>query len=305
MGGYLMKPGLPVVDGVAGMGLGIAPRAPLTGSRPAPRIRTVEPQAWIPHVVAWNLTQRCNLACAHCYIAAGSWHSAATELTTAECMRIADEILSISPAPMFILSGGEPLLRTDLEDIAEHATAGGATVVVGTNGTRLTRERIRSLKGRGRDRRRGERRLARRTLPRPLPPRRGALRDTLAAVDRLARGGARLRRADLAHPRQPCRARRPRRMGRADRCRVVQPLLPRRDGSWRGHGRPLARRERGRAAGAGRSRATVPRPHAGPLQVPAADHAARARADADSPCSTTARAARAACTTAASRPRAR
>ncbi|MGH7502482.1 MAG: radical SAM protein [Longimicrobiales bacterium] len=104
---------------------------------------------FIPQVVAWNLTQRCNLACAHCYISAGSWHAAEGELTTAECARIADEILSISPAPMFILSGGEPLLREDLEDIAAHATAKGATVVVGTNGTRLTRERIRSLKGAG------------------------------------------------------------------------------------------------------------------------------------------------------------
>jgi AdoMet-dependent heme synthase len=64
-------------------------------------------------------------------------------------MRIADEILSISPAPMFILSGGEPLLRTDLEEIAAHADRRGATVVVGTNGTRLTRERIRSLKDAG------------------------------------------------------------------------------------------------------------------------------------------------------------
>jgi AdoMet-dependent heme synthase len=50
---------------------------------------------------------------------------------------------------MFILSGGEPLLRDDLEAIAAHATAGGATVVVGTNGTRLTGARIASLQGAG------------------------------------------------------------------------------------------------------------------------------------------------------------
>ena len=57
---------------------------------------------------------RCNLACAHCYIAAGSWHSAANDLTTDECLRITDEIIAVNPAPMFILSGGEPLLRKDL-----------------------------------------------------------------------------------------------------------------------------------------------------------------------------------------------
>jgi radical SAM protein with 4Fe4S-binding SPASM domain len=103
----------------------------------------------VPHVVAWNLTRRCNLECAHCYISAGSWQGTALELSTAECTRIADEILAVNPAPLFILSGGEPLLREDLEDIARHASSRGATVVVGTNGTRLTTERIRSLKAAG------------------------------------------------------------------------------------------------------------------------------------------------------------
>lgn len=103
----------------------------------------------VPHVVAWNLTRRCNLECAHCYIAAGPAETAAAELTTPECLRIADEILALNPAPMFILSGGEPLLRDDLETIAAHATARGATVVVGTNGTLLTDERITRLRDAG------------------------------------------------------------------------------------------------------------------------------------------------------------
>ncbi len=102
-------------------------------------------ETFVPHVIAWNLTKRCNLACAHCYIAAGSWHAAAGELSTAECHRILDEILELNQSPMLILSGGEPLLRDDLEQIAEHASSAGATVVVGTNGTRLSHERIRSL----------------------------------------------------------------------------------------------------------------------------------------------------------------
>jgi MoaA/NifB/PqqE/SkfB family radical SAM enzyme len=143
----------------------------------------------VPHVVAWNLTRRCNLACAHCYIAAGSWHSTGDDLRTDECFRIADEILDISPAPMFILSGGEPLLRDDLEKIAEHATKRGATVVIGTNGTLLSADRIRALQSVGvtgvavsidsldatyHDRfRHGE----------------GALEDTLGAVDRLVTHG--------------------------------------------------------------------------------------------------------------------
>jgi len=140
----------------------------------------------VPHVVAWNITRRCNLACAHCYISAGSWHSAAGELPTDECLRIVDEVLAANPSPMLILSGGEPLVRDDLETIAARASAGGATVVVGTNGTGLTDERIASLKAAGvqgvaisidslnpvyHDRfRHGT----------------GALADTLAAVDRLS-----------------------------------------------------------------------------------------------------------------------
>lgn len=139
----------------------------------------------LPHVVAWNLTRRCNLACSHCYIAAGSWHAAADELPTAVCRRIADEILAVNARPIVILSGGEPLLRDDLEEIARHLASRGATVVVGTNGTRLTGSRIESLKQAGvqgvavsidsldpvyHDRfRHGD----------------GALQDTLSAVDRL------------------------------------------------------------------------------------------------------------------------
>jgi radical SAM protein with 4Fe4S-binding SPASM domain len=163
------------------LGLGFAAQ---TG--PAePTAETSAPGTFVPHVVAWNLTKRCNLECAHCYIAAGSWQATAGELSTAECTRIADEILSISAAPMFILSGGEPLLRDDLETIAEHASARGATVVVGTNGTRLDRDRIRSLKDAGvtgvavsidsLDERYHDR----------FRHGGGALRDTMAAVERL------------------------------------------------------------------------------------------------------------------------
>ena len=103
----------------------------------------------IPHVIAWNLTRRCNLECAHCYISAGPSETAADELTTVECERIIGEIVRLNPAPMLILSGGEPLLRDDLSHLAGYATARGATVVVGTNGTLLTEERVRSLKDAG------------------------------------------------------------------------------------------------------------------------------------------------------------
>ena len=104
---------------------------------------------YVPHVVAWNLTRRCNLECAHCYIAAGPHESAAAELDTDACLAIVDQLLAVNPAPLLILSGGEPLLRRDLTEVAHYASANGATVVVGTNGTLLTDERIAALKGAG------------------------------------------------------------------------------------------------------------------------------------------------------------
>ena len=104
---------------------------------------------YVPHVVAWNLTRRCNLECAHCYISAGPRESATAELDTAACLAVADQLLAVNPAPLLILSGGEPLLRDDLAEIARHASARGATVVVGTNGTLLTDQRIAALQEAG------------------------------------------------------------------------------------------------------------------------------------------------------------
>jgi len=70
-------------------------------------------------------------------------------LATAECLRILDQILAVHPAQLLILSGGEPLLRDDLCQLAAHGAAAGATVVVGTNGTLLSGERIAELKEAG------------------------------------------------------------------------------------------------------------------------------------------------------------
>jgi MoaA/NifB/PqqE/SkfB family radical SAM enzyme len=110
------------------------------------------PQAegeFLPHVVAWNLTKRCNLSCSHCYISAGPFQTAEAELTTAECRRVIDELVAVNPSPMLILSGGEPLVRDDLGEIASYASGRGATVVVGTNGTTLNEPRVAMLRQAG------------------------------------------------------------------------------------------------------------------------------------------------------------
>jgi radical SAM protein with 4Fe4S-binding SPASM domain len=117
-----------------------------TSSEPAgPAAHTT----YLPHVVAWNLTRRCNLECAHCYISAGPSRASGDELSTERCLELVDQILSVNPAPMLILTGGEPLVREDIEAIVHKAAAGGATVVLGTNGTLLTTGRIDSLRQAG------------------------------------------------------------------------------------------------------------------------------------------------------------
>jgi radical SAM protein with 4Fe4S-binding SPASM domain len=62
------------------------------------------------------------------------------ELTTAECQRVMDEIARVNPNVFLILTGGEPLLRRDIWDLAAYATAKRFTTVLGTNGV-LLRER--------------------------------------------------------------------------------------------------------------------------------------------------------------------
>ena len=99
-----------------------------------------------PFLIAWNLTKRCNLRCAHCYLSAGERDAGSIdELTTEECYRVVDEMVRVNPASILVLTGGEPLLRRDLPKIARYATTKGMMVVVGTNGTLLTDEKIREL----------------------------------------------------------------------------------------------------------------------------------------------------------------
>ncbi|MFQ5683695.1 MAG: radical SAM protein [Candidatus Binatia bacterium] len=93
------------------------------------------------HSISWNITQRCNLNCAHCYLDADFRQGCRTdELGTEECFQVVDQIAEVNPNALLILTGGEPLLRKDLFDIARYATGKGFVVVVGTNGTPLNEE---------------------------------------------------------------------------------------------------------------------------------------------------------------------
>lgn len=101
---------------------------------------------YAPRVLSWNLTQRCNLKCAHCYLSAGE--TAEAELSTEEALGVVDQAAQAG-TELLILSGGEPLMRRDLLQIASHAAERGLAVVLGTNGTMLSARTVERLKEAG------------------------------------------------------------------------------------------------------------------------------------------------------------
>ncbi|WKB55937.1 heme d1 biosynthesis radical SAM protein NirJ [Eleftheria terrae] len=84
-------------------------------------------------VVIWNLIRRCNLTCKHCYSISAD-HEYAGELSTQEVFTVMDDLKAFR-VPVLILSGGEPLLRPDLFEIAARAKAMRFYVGLSTNGT--------------------------------------------------------------------------------------------------------------------------------------------------------------------------
>jgi radical SAM protein with 4Fe4S-binding SPASM domain len=99
--------------------------------------------------VSWNLTQRCNLHCAHCYMSAFAGADTSRELSTQECRRVIDEIAAANPNVFLILTGGEPLLRKDLFDLAACGADRGFTVVLGTNGVLLREAQAKQMRQSG------------------------------------------------------------------------------------------------------------------------------------------------------------
>jgi radical SAM protein with 4Fe4S-binding SPASM domain len=99
--------------------------------------------------VSWNLTQRCNLHCAHCYMSAFAGADTSRELSTQECRRVIEEIAAANPNVFLILTGGEPLLRKDLFDLAACSADKGFTVVLGSNGVLLREAQAKQMRQSG------------------------------------------------------------------------------------------------------------------------------------------------------------
>lgn len=102
-----------------------------------------------PYVLAWELTQACNLACVHCR-ADAQLRRHPLELTTGEAYKLIDDIAGFDVPPIMILTGGDPLRRPDVIDLIRYGSDKGLRVTLTPAGTPLaSRERLAAAKQAG------------------------------------------------------------------------------------------------------------------------------------------------------------
>lgn len=95
-------------------------------------------------VVVWNMGRRCNLKCVHCY-AQSKDIEYTNELTTQQGKELIDDLAQFG-APVILFSGGEPLMRQDLPELAMYARSKGMRAVISTNGTLIDKKMAKVLK---------------------------------------------------------------------------------------------------------------------------------------------------------------
>jgi radical SAM protein with 4Fe4S-binding SPASM domain len=98
-------------------------------------------------IVVWNSTRKCNLKCVHCYTDS-DYKDYQGELTTEEAKKMIKDLGKFK-VPAILFSGGEPILRKDLFELAEFALENGVKPTLSTNGTLITKERAKKLKSTG------------------------------------------------------------------------------------------------------------------------------------------------------------
>lgn len=103
------------------------------------------PNSDVPELrlIAWETTRSCNLSCIHCRAAAekGPYEG---ELSTKEALEFLDTVASFSK-PVIILTGGEPLMRPDIYELAAYGTKLGLRMVMATNGTLVDETSIQKM----------------------------------------------------------------------------------------------------------------------------------------------------------------
>ncbi|MCC7107367.1 MAG: radical SAM protein [Chloroflexi bacterium] len=95
-------------------------------------------EAWHRPVVVWTVTRKCNLACIHCYAAAGN-QDFPGELSHEEGRALLKDLADFG-VPVVLFSGGEPLIRPDILELATYARELGLRITFSTNGTLVTPE---------------------------------------------------------------------------------------------------------------------------------------------------------------------
>ncbi len=96
-----------------------------------------------PRLIFWEVTKGCNLRCIHCRATATEL-SSPTDLSTHNALGIIDQIAAVGN-PILVLSGGEPLYRSDIFQLAKYGTDKGLRVALATNGTLVTKEVARMI----------------------------------------------------------------------------------------------------------------------------------------------------------------
>ena len=96
-----------------------------------------------PRLIFWELTKGCNLRCIHCRATATEL-SSPSDLATESARDIIDQIAEVS-RPILVLSGGEPLFRSDIFQLARYGTDKGLRVALATNGTLVTKHVARMI----------------------------------------------------------------------------------------------------------------------------------------------------------------
>ncbi|MBK5210996.1 MAG: radical SAM protein [Coriobacteriia bacterium] len=100
-----------------------------------------------PSSLIWNITNRCNLKCNHCYMAADA-HTLPDQLTDAECIDLVKR-MSEAKVPVAFLSGGEPMMRENFWEILEAVAATGVRPTISTNCTFIDEKSAKRLKENG------------------------------------------------------------------------------------------------------------------------------------------------------------
>ncbi len=98
-----------------------------------------------PKWIAWEITRRCNLGCVHCRSSSEMEVQEHPDFSFEQAKSILDDISSYAN-PVMVLSGGEPLLREDVFDIAEYGSSKGLRMCLATNGTLVTQEVCKKIK---------------------------------------------------------------------------------------------------------------------------------------------------------------